>query len=122
MDRTELTIGALGGLLAAAVIGFLVWQASTTVPRPADLEVQIVGMTQANSNYRVEVRVRNIGGRTAAGAVVQGSLADGGTTVETSHVTLDYVPADSVVRATLLFSRDPRPLALRVRPVSYHSP
>ena len=122
MQRLELIVGALGSLLVVAVVIFLIWQGWFAQARPADLTVGIVDITEAGSGYRVRLSVHNSGGHAAAGAVVEGSLVQDGTTVETSQVTIDYVPAGTAEEAALVFSRDPGPLDLQLRPVSYHDP
>jgi uncharacterized protein (TIGR02588 family) len=58
----------------------------------------------------------------AAGLMVEGVLKEGTATVETSAITMDYVPSGSQRRAGLIFSRDPRKFELQIRAKGYEQP
>jgi uncharacterized protein (TIGR02588 family) len=66
--------------------------------------------------------VINRGSSVAAGLVIEGVLSDNSSAVETSTITIDYVPSGSQRQAGLYFTRDPRTLRLQVRPKGYVDP
>ena len=122
MSRWEASTGILGGLLVVSVIGFFFWQAFTTPSQPPSLQVTVVDVAPAEAGHRVHLLVRNSGGSTASGVVVEGTLLQDGQTVEKSQATIDYVPLESTAEATLLFSKEPDRYELRLRPVAYSEP
>jgi putative integral membrane protein (TIGR02587 family) len=74
------------------------------------------------AGHAVRLVVRNEGTRTAAAVEVEGRLFDGEELLESSRVTLDYVPRGSATRAGLWFARDPNGLRLEVRALGYQEP
>ena len=66
--------------------------------------------------------IDNASRRTAAAVSIEGTLRDGGQTVETSTATLSFVPGHSERKAGLIFTRDPRRHALEVRATGYEEP
>jgi uncharacterized protein (TIGR02588 family) len=119
----EWIAAAVGLLLIAAMLGILGWEALKGNGKHAPfVEVSVEGVTAAAGGYIVEVALRNRSPSTAAAVEVEGELASGGRTIETSSVTIDYVPGESTRRAGLFFSHDPRDLEVDVRALGYAQP
>lgn len=119
----EWVSGVLGLLITLALLGFIVAEAVRTSPHtPPLLEVTPTAIAAANGVYVVEVRVANSSGQTAAAVSIEGTLEQGGATVETSSATLSYVPGNSTRKAGLIFTRDPRHFQLRTRATGYEEP
>ena len=118
----EWVIGALGALLLAGTIGFLVWHALGRDQAPPDVRVVVDLVEQLRNGYLVQFRAVNEGGSTAAQLVIEGELAGPDGPIETSEATLDYVPPRSDRRGGLFFTHDPRQFELRVRAGGYAKP
>lgn len=118
----EWVIGALGALLLAGTIGFLVWHALGRDQAPPDVRVVVDGIEQLRNGYLLQFRAINEGGSTAAQLVIEGQLAGPDGLVETSEATLDYVPPRSDRRGGLFFTKDPRRFDLRMRAGGYAKP
>ncbi len=118
----ELVLGALGGLLVAALLAFLAYQAAAVPDRGAELRVTVESLERTGSQLVAHVRVKNDGGETAEGVGVAGTLHDDGDVVERATTTLSYVPAQSSRRAALVFSGDPANPELSVGVTGYAFP
>jgi uncharacterized protein (TIGR02588 family) len=114
---------AIGAAVTLATIGFLVYEGVT---QPSDqspaLVVVIDSILPQGDGWAVRIEARNAGTATAAAVRIVGELRGDGGVVETSEVTLDYVPEASSRTGALLFTRDPSGLALAVRPTGYELP
>lgn len=118
----ELVVGVLGGLVVAAVLVFLGYQAWVVREDPARLRTSVVAARSAAAGNVVRYEVHNDGGETAEAVHVVGELLGEGQVVETVSGTLAYVPADSVRRGALVFRHDLGDGRVRVRAVSYNLP
>ncbi|HWO42423.1 MAG TPA: hypothetical protein VNO43_11530 [Candidatus Eisenbacteria bacterium] len=118
----EWVIGAVGFLLVASVIGFLVYQALTGDRQPPDVQLNIESIVQTTNGYMVHVKAVNHGGSTAEGVVVAGRLLEGAVPLERSETTVDYLPPRSEKKIGLFFTRDPRNLRLELRALGYEAP
>jgi len=113
---------AVGLALVAGSAGFMLFRALAGDPSPPDLVIETEAVVPNGSSYLVPIRVANRGGSAAAGLTVEGVLMEGTVTVETSAITMDYVPSSSQRKARLFFSRDPRKFDLQVRAKGYEQP
>jgi uncharacterized protein (TIGR02588 family) len=96
---------------------------SFTGGRPvAEVSVRVDEIAPSAQGFLVSLKIENSGKGTAAALNVEGVLRRGGTEVETSLVTVDYVAAGSERDAALLFSADPRQGELTVRAKGYMEP
>jgi uncharacterized protein (TIGR02588 family) len=118
----EWVVGALGALLLAGTIGFLVWHALGRDDAPPDVRVAVEGVLELQNGYLVQFRAMNEGGSAAAQLVIEGELAGQDGPIETSEATLDYLPPHSDRQGGLFFDRDPRELDLRLRAKGYAKP
>lgn len=114
--------GAVGLVFATASIGFMLYQAFVVDEFAPEIEIEPEVIVPNGNGYLVKIRVTNHGGLVVAGLAVEGTLKDGGEILETSEVTIDYVPADSQRKAGLFFTEDPREFSLELHAKSYQEP
>ena len=113
---------AIGLVLAASSIGFMLYQAFVVDEFAPEIAIVAEEIVPNGNGYLVKLRVTNHGGMVVAGLVVEGTLKDGGEILETSEVTIDYLPAGSHRKAGLFFTKDPRELGIELRAKSYQEP
>jgi uncharacterized protein (TIGR02588 family) len=121
-SRWEWAAAALGALMVGGTIAFLAHEAATEENTPPDLVVRAGAVTRTSAGWLVEVHAENRGATTAAQVQVEGELRADTGAVETSDVTIDYIPGDSERRAGLLFRADPRRHRLEVRARGFDLP
>lgn len=109
-----LTLGVL------AVIGFEA--AVGDAESPPAVEVRVERVVPSPAGYVVEIAATNRSGATAAAVQIEGEIKSGGTSVETSTATFDYVPGRATRRGGLFFREDPRLHELEVRALGYQAP
>ena len=115
-------LAALGMLFIAGSFALLLRESFAGSKPVAEIAVTVDEIRPAKHGYLVTLKIQNSGNGTAASLTVEGVLMRGGTAVETSVVTLDYVAPLSERNAALFFSNDPRGGDLVVRPKGYIEP
>jgi uncharacterized protein (TIGR02588 family) len=118
----EWLVGGIGLILIASVIAVLIYRAVSVSDSPPDLVLEVISVQRNRSGYLVTTRVRNNGGSTAEGVVIEGAIKDGLQILERSHTTLDYAPPRSEKRVGLFFTRDPRRFDFQLRALGYEEP
>ncbi|MCD7111133.1 TIGR02588 family protein [Rhizobium sp. DKSPLA3] len=119
----EWTTGLLSTALVVTMTGMIVYHGVTAEDAAPDLSVTVTAQRQTMQGFALSFVVSNAGKKTAAGVPVTGRLLDGeGQAVETREVTIDYVPAQSQVEGTLLFSGNPRGYRVDLRASGYSDP
>jgi len=118
----EWIIGAVGFVLVASVIGFLLYQALTGDRKPPDVQLRVHSIVQTTNGYMVHMKAANHGGSTAEGVVIEGLLLEGSVPLERSETTIDYLPPRSEKNVGLFFTRDPRALRVELRALGYEEP
>jgi uncharacterized protein (TIGR02588 family) len=118
----EWIAAAIGFILVAGVIGFLLYEALGGNRMPPDVKLSVDSVVQTRNGYLVKIIAVNQGGITAEGVDIEGELRSGTEPVERSQTTIDYLPPRSEKRAGLFFTRDPRQFDLQVRPFGYEEP
>jgi uncharacterized protein (TIGR02588 family) len=113
---------ALGLILVAASVGFMIYQQITEDHTPPLVAIEIQSIVPSGDVYVVKIDVTNRGSAVASGLVIEGVLSDTSSVVETSTITIDYVPSGSHRHAGLYFDRDPRRFSLKIRPLGYVDP
>jgi uncharacterized protein (TIGR02588 family) len=88
----------------------------------ADITIRVDEILPSAHGFLVSLKINNSGNATAAALGIEGVLMRGGTNLETSLVTVDYVAAGSERDAALFFSNDPRHGELTVRAKGYIEP
>jgi len=118
----EWAVGAVSLALVLAVAGFILNDAVRNPASPPRITFEVDSIVRAGRGHLVEFRARNTGRSTAAGVEVEGELLGDTGSVETTQVTIDYVPARGTTAAGLFFSEDPRRYRLEIRPKGYDRP
>lgn len=118
----EWVAAAVGVLVAVGTIGFILRQAIAGSDSPPDVVVNVRSVRPVGAGHLVTFEAQNRGGETAAGVVVEGTLAGSEGPVETSETTLDYVPGGSTRQGGLYFGRDPGEYTLTVGAQGYGKP
>ena len=109
-----LTVGMMAIIAAEALRG-------DAEQLPA-IEVRATRIAPAPSGFVVEIAATNRSGGTAAQVQIEGVLKSGDAEVETSQLTLDYVPGRATRRGGLFFTEDPRRHRLELRALGYQAP
>ncbi|NYZ11760.1 TIGR02588 family protein [Azospirillum sp. RWY-5-1] len=122
VSRLEWIVAAIGLLLVSGSIAYLIHTGLTKDGTPPDVVVSVDQVLPGEQGFRVLLSARNSGGRTAEEVEIEGRLTDGGRTIETSAVTLDFLPAESRRKATIAFRNDPRRYQLELRALGYREP
>ena len=120
--RQTRVLAAFGLAFVLGSFALLLYHAFTQPTHVADVSVRVGEIVASSDAYRVSLVIENRGNATAAGLVVEGVLMKEGKELETSLLTVDYVPAGSRRDAALFFTSDPRQATLTVRPKGYIEP
>ena len=115
-------VAALGLVLVGSSAGFMLFKAFVGDASPPQIEIDVVDVSPSGDSFLAEIRATNRGGTAAAGVVIEGALRSAEASVETSTITLDYVPSGSQIFAGLYFARNPREFDLQVRAKGYEQP
>jgi len=119
---SEWVIGVVAALLVLGMVGYILYEALSATESTPELAISVSDVEEIAGRYTVRFRAINTGDAAAAAVQVEGHLGFGGETVETSEVTLDYVPAHSEREGALLFTRDPAGYELELEPRGYQMP
>lgn len=118
----EWVVGGLSGILVAAMIGFILYDAISGSTRRPDITVVVGQVAATGGGFRVGFRALNRGDVTAAHIDIEGQLRRGEHTLETSKVTLDYLPPHSERTGGLFFRNDPGQYRLQLGAKGYSEP
>ena len=118
----EWAAAALGAAVIAFAICYMVWYGLTRSDGPPVLVVERQEIEQVGNLYLLQIVVRNEGHSSAAAVPIEGSLLEGDKVLETSEVTIDFVPENSEQRIYLQFTRDPKRFTLEVRALGSSPP
>lgn len=122
VSRFEWLAAMVGTLIVLAAVGLLLYDAFVPPTTPPDITIEVDSIVEVGGGYLVEFRAVNSGYSTASMLVVGAELRDGAEVVESSEVTLDYVPEQSQRAAGVFFTEDPRRHRLEIRPRGYEHP
>lgn len=111
----EWVAAVLGAAVMAFAIGYMVWYGLTRSEGPPILVVEQKEIQKVGEDYLLQIIVRNEGHSSAAEVPIEGSLLEGDNVIETSDVTIDFVPENSERAVYLQFTRDPKRFTLKVR-------
>jgi uncharacterized protein (TIGR02588 family) len=121
-SRLEWLFAAVGVLVVSSAVGFLIYRGATKDDLPPAIKIEVESIAPTGDNYLVNFRVSNTGDTTAADLTIEGELKNGEKAEETSDVTMTYLPAKSVRRGGLFFTKNPRDFQLRIRAKGYEQP
>ena len=121
-SKWEWVSAGLGLVLVLGTVGFIGFNALTTDPFVPTVTLDHLATEQTPGGHVVRFRVRNSGAATAAALTISGELYDGSTLLETSEVTLDYLPPRAERQGGLIFQNDPFAHDLRLEARGYVDP
>jgi uncharacterized protein (TIGR02588 family) len=121
-SRWEWAAAAVGSILVAAIMGYMIYFGVTEHGKVPEIEIQVAEIAPSSSGYVVRLRAVNRGGATAAALRIRGELRRGDAVVEDADTELDYVPPHSERTASLIFRNDPGSGEFRIAPTSYTDP
>lgn len=116
----EWLVGAVGFLLVAGVIAYLLYQGLAGTSRPPDIQLQVEAIQSVGTNYMVSVRANNRGDKTVKGLQIEGRVKSG--VPETRTLTFNYLPAQSERRGSFYFTADPRTQKFELSVQGYEHP
>lgn len=119
----EWLAAGIGLALMLGLLGVIGWEALHGGPEEAPaIELSLRRIAPTPAGYVVEFEALNRAGGTAQSVEIEGALIQGGGPVETSSVTLDYLPGHSRRGGGLFFRRDPRHGRLELRALGFQTP
>ncbi|SEO76142.1 TIGR02588 family protein [Salinihabitans flavidus] len=130
-DRTQSTlkgatlewvVASVAGVIVAAMLGFLLFQAFTKADADPDPLAVVKSVTPVSNGYRMEISARNKGGGTAANIKFRAELRSEGRSVESADVTFSYLPSHSKRQGAFIFENDPRGYNVVLQAESYTAP
>jgi uncharacterized protein (TIGR02588 family) len=122
MSTLEWIVAAVSTLVVLGAIGLLLREAFGEPDTPPEIQIAVEEIVQTSSGYVVEFWAENRGSTTAASLAIEGELLQDTVSVETSSVTIDYVPGEARRKAGLFFSSDPRRYTLDIKAKGYDEP
>lgn len=117
----EWAVGALSGVLVLVLLAYLAWSAFAAGDAPPRFRTTVERVAAVDDGFHALVAVANTGDGTAADVAVAGVLSAGGDE-EAGGFRIDYLPAGSTRRGTVVFKRDPRQGELRIAITGYSEP
>jgi uncharacterized protein (TIGR02588 family) len=118
----EWATGLLSAVLVIAMLAWVAWEAVTEKASPPEFTVTTTGRQMVDGGYRVTFDIANRAAETASAVVVRGEMLREGGVIEQADVTFDYVPARSIAKGAVFFSRDPGADQIRLRAIGYTTP
>lgn len=118
----EWLAAGLGGMLFATMIGYMVVVGLNRTDGPPVVEIFATSTTRLGGAFIVKFEARNTGAQTLSGLTVHAALSEGDKEVETSDVTIDYLPTGSKRSGGFFFKHDPNAYVLEMTPKSYMDP
>lgn len=115
-------VAAFGLVFIVGSAGFMLYKAIAGGSSPPAIVTQIDSVAPSEDGFLVQISVLNKGGSVAVGLVVEGVLKSESATVETSTITMGYVPSGSRRKAGLYFTKDPQRFDLQVRSKGFEQP
>ena len=118
----EWTVFAIGLVLVAFTLGYLVYVGATFGESPPSLEVRLGMPEQHLHNFVVPVTVINHGDETAAGVLIEVVMESGGAERDRGELEITFVPRHSQREGWVTFEQDPRTAQLKARVLGYQKP
>ncbi|MGI9046151.1 MAG: hypothetical protein ACR2FI_05045 [Burkholderiales bacterium] len=118
----EWSVFALGLVLVAGILSYLVRDALTLERRPPIISTETGAPRQQAGSYVVPVTVANDGGQTAERVQIEVQVFVAGLLLETAMFELDFLPSRSKREAWVSFVNDPSRNVMRARVVAYQKP
>ncbi|UXN76170.1 hypothetical protein N8D56_26275 (plasmid) [Devosia sp. A8/3-2] len=120
-DRIEWALASAAALTVLTLFGYLVYDAFAAGDRRPWIELQR-GEMNGNGPVYLEVEVSNSGSGTAADVEIEGEVRTASGKPVLAHATLDYAPAESTKRITLVFPAGTSRDAVELRVAGFRDP
>jgi uncharacterized protein (TIGR02588 family) len=117
----ERVAGAVGAVVVASAIGYMVWYGLLRPSGPPVVTVHLVSISSTEAGYLVRFRASNVGHSTAAEVRVIGQITSPKLN-EQSLAVIDYIPQQSQREGGLYFTLDPSHNPLTLRAEGYADP
>ena len=121
-NAVEWTVFAASVAVIAATVALLVGGSFDSRRMPPDLHLEAGTPVRSSGGYAIPITVSNRGDDTAEQALIEVALMKESREVETSELTIAFVPGRSRREGWVIFRTDPRCCALRLRTVSFELP
>jgi len=121
-SEIEWLAAGVGAALFAAMIGYMIVVGLKEAEGVPSVRISTEAPVRHGDTFLVRFDARNEGNQTASGLVVRATLFQGETEIETSEVTIDYLPTDSTRSGGFFFKHDPQAYSLELAPVGYLDP
>ncbi len=118
----EWVVFAVGLVLVAAVLSYLVYEGATMGDAPPSIEVRLGTPEQRPHNFIVPVTVINHGDKTASGIKIEVVLESGGQEAARSELDIPFLPRHATREGWVTFEQDPRTSQLKARVLGYENP
>lgn len=118
----EWLAAGIGAVLFAVMIGYMIVVGLKEAEGVPTVRISAEAPVRQGDTFLVRFEARNEGNQTASGLVVRATLSQGETEIETSEVTIDYLPTGSTRSGGFFFKHDPQAYSLELAPVGYLDP
>ena len=113
----EWIAASLGGLLAAAVLGVVLWHGAFGRDTPADIDLKAKRVGPGSGGIQVDITATNRGNHTASEVRVEGRVGQ-----ETGTAVFDFIPGGAHRDGTLVFRSAPPDGRVELRVLGYREP
>lgn len=117
----EWVFAIISAVFTVGAIGFLIYDAISSQSTAPLIDIQVNAIRSAGDEYVVDFTAVNHG-ETAANLVIEGTLNSDTSTIESSSVTINYVPGEASRSGFLFFSHDPNDYDLVISPKGSERP
>lgn len=118
----EWLAAAVGALLLVGMIGYMTVLGFKETEGTPLITLTAVETIHRGDSYIVKFEVKNLGDQTASALVVRAVLTQNESEIETSELTIDYLPSRSVQYGGFFLRHDPKLYHLELIPVGYLDP
>lgn len=117
----QIVVTWISGLLLLAVLGFLIWD-GTRASAPAQFTTIMEPVRASGNRFYLPMKVENSGGESVQSLGLTVELLDGESVLESSSVTLDWLPEESTRSVVFVFEQDPENFRTRIEFEGYQVP
>lgn len=118
----EWILGALGAVLFIVGIGYLTLEGLRGNDRPAEVVFTVDEILPAGEGFLVRYTAHNRGTQTLAELHVKAEIIAGGTVMDESQSTLDFLPGHSSRVGGFYLREDPNRYRMEIRAQGYQEP
>jgi len=118
----EWLVFSFSAILVLGVIGFLIFSAVNLGDAPPDLKIHLSASQPEGKYFRVPVKIKNDGDKTAEGVQIEVVFNEGKADEETATFEAAFLPRHSSREGAVVFKTDPRKGKLEARVLGYEKP